>query len=184
MNGTRVTSSTNAIVHRIHNVGVLKMYHDKFKRYTLLARELCVLQKLAAFDWSQKVICANPRYMITTDVGTTRCEDELPPDYDQQIAVIVADMQSVGVRQNDMIKGGRNTDVVVNVHGRVSLTDFGWGTIDQRLGMACNISGHQFQSSGTHPPNVQALQHGFHNSNETRHTRIRCQNRTLHQHLL
>ena len=111
--------------------------------------------------------------MMTTNVGSTRCEDELPADYAQQIASIVRDMQSVGVRHNDMMKPGKS-DVVVDHHGRASLVDFGWGTIDGKLDLRCNVSGYAFQSGTAHVYGAWDLSNGFRNKNETRHLRVKC----------
>ena len=170
MSGTYISSGSNAVVKRIAGIGVFKQNRNEKENLGMLSRELCVLQRLSKFAWAPKIVCAKMEYMITTDVGVSRCDDELPADYDQQMASIVNDMTSVGVRQNDMVKydssAGRGivaNDVVLDERGRVSLTDFGWGTVDGQLELECNINGVVFRSPAIRRIHNAMLRAGFRN---------------------
>lgn len=181
MSGTYISSGSNAVVKRIAGIGVFKQNRNEKENLGMLSRELCVLQRLSKFAWAPKIVCAKMEYMITTDVGVSRCDDELPADYDQQMASIVNDMTSVGVRQNDMVKydssAGRGivaNDVVLDERGRVSLTDFGWGTVDGQLELECNINGVVFRSPAIRRIHNAMLRAGFRNRNETTHFRVPC----------
>ena len=76
-----------------------------------------------------------------TYVGSPVTKATLPGDYDSQLRKIIFDMESVGVRHNNIIypcsaKPGKHKVMVQN--GRLSLIDFGWATIDGQV--PCNVS--------------------------------------------
>ena len=76
-----------------------------------------------------------------TYVGSPVTKATLPGDYDSQLRKIIFDMESVGVRHNDIIypcsaRPGKHEVMVQN--GRLSLIDFGWATIDGQV--PCNVS--------------------------------------------
>ena len=80
-----------------------------------------------------------------TYVGSPVTKATLPGDYDSQLRKIIFDMESVGVRHNDIIypcsaRPGKHEVMVQN--GRLSLIDFGWATIDGQV--PCNVSKQLF----------------------------------------
>lgn len=139
----------------------------RYREFDPLPREVCVLDRLRTFAWAPKLLCASSEYMVSTHVGGGTCDDVPLDDYRTQMRAVVEDMRSVGVRHNDMLK--KNTDIVVSPHGRVSLTDFGWGTVDNRLSMRCVVDGRTFVAGGRRPHN-QVIDRGFDNTDETRHS--------------
>ena len=144
-----------------------------FKMHDPLSREVCLLDKLKAFHWSPKLVCVGKDYFVTNVIKKVGCAD-YPADYVSQVGSIVKDMQSLGIRHNDMLKDSKS-DIIVDPRGVVHLTDFGWGTVDRSLMIDCVVDGRHFRSPSTRPRN-RVIDRGFANIDETHHT-IPCQTR-------
>lgn len=159
-------SGATGTVYRSDTV-FAKRVSKEFKKHDPLSREVCILQELGQFPWSPKLLCVGTDYMATTLAGGNSCV-HFPNDYASQIDRIVRDMQSVGVRHNDMLKSG-SSDIVIDESGLVHLTDFGWGTINGSLAVKCRVGKHEYQAPSSRPMNP-TLDRGFANANETLHT--------------
>ena len=108
-----------------------------FAQHALRERETCVLQALQQFSWAPRWFCTGTDYVLSSYSGRAACREHAPHDYIAQIGSILSDLHSVGVRHNDLYKQGR-TDLVVDERtGRMSLTDYGWASINGSLGMTC-----------------------------------------------
>lgn len=81
-----------------------------------------------------------------TYMGEKANKENIPSDYDAQMTKILQDMKSVGVKHNDMIypcsveKFHKHEVMVLN--GRLSIVDFGWATIDDKI--PCEVSTKKF----------------------------------------
>ena len=141
----------------------------KYTEHGPFAREICLLERLRPFGWSPKLFCVGADYFVTKNFGqsTASCKN-YPSNYSEQIDRIVRDMESVGVRHNDMLKGDK-TDIVIDSNGVAHLTDFGWGTLNNSLALRCRVHDRVFESPGTRPRNP-VLDGGFANANERHHT--------------
>ena len=94
-----------------------------------------------------------------TYVGSPVTKATLPGDYDSQLRKIIFDMESVGVRHNDIIypcsaRPGKHEVMVQN--GRLSLIDFGWATIDGQV--PCNVSKRFFTRGWKPCPDSKVLE--------------------------
>jgi hypothetical protein len=142
-----------------------------FSYFGPLEREACALVALQRFEWSARLLCVAPDYLLTSYKGKLRCKDELPADYSEQVRGIIADMTSVGIRHNDMIKPGN--DFVVDASGRVSLVDFGWATLHGQVGMSCQFRGVHISAPDRRPHNIK-IDRGFAHANEAEHSLVPC----------
>ena len=127
-----------------------------------------------------EILCVGLDYFVTEYVGDTMksCE-HYPKDYTQQLDRIVTDMQSVGIRHNDMLKQQKfgSSDIVISKNRTVYLTDFGWGTVDGSLATSCRIDGRLFEARNFRPRNPIIVA-GFGNIDERQHTHP-CTNRLM-----
>ena len=139
-----------------------------YKKYGPFAREVCVLDKLKLFAWSPKIVCIGSDYIVMTSVGDPQksCAN-YPTNYIEQIKRIVADMKSINIRHNDMLKD--TSDIVIDSNGMVHLTDFGWATFNDSLMIKCRVNGRNFKSPNNRPQNF-VIDKGFANANERDHT--------------
>ena len=121
---------------------------------TPLERETCVLQKLQQFPWAPRLFCAGTDYILTSYSGQPACQERLPQDYMTQMATILSDIQSVGVRHNDLHKGYETDFLMDERTGRLSLVDYGWASLNGSLAMSCTAHGGRVVSAkGTRPHN-------------------------------
>ena len=130
----------------------------RYQEFDSFDREICILNKLRTFSWAPTLFCIGSDYFVTHFVGDASCSLEAQ-DYARQMRGIVHDMQSVGVRHNDLFKP-YSSDFVTDSTGRLHLTDFGWGTVYGRLNLTCVINGRSFESSSFRPYN-RVLNKGF-----------------------
>ena len=155
-----VSNDTQYVVKRV----------TKYVEYGLFAREVCLLDKLQQFGWSSKLFCVGADYFVTKHIGvplTSSCIN-YPQNYTAQVDRIVHDMESVGIRHNDMLKD-ESSDIVIDSNKMVHLIDFGWGTLNNSLKLKCKLNGRIFESPATHP-NSHILEKGLANTNERYHT--------------
>ena len=143
---------------------VLKEYHLYYSVHTPRERETCVLQKLQQFPWAPRLFCTGTDYILTSYSGQPACRERLPQDYMAQVATIISDIKSVGVRHNDLQKSSKSavTDFLIDERtGRLSLVDYGWASLNGSLAMNCTAHGGRTVSAkGTRPHNY-VLDLGF-----------------------
>ena len=157
------------------------------RAYGVMEREICTLGLLRQFAWAPKVLCVDDHAYVMQHRGGPRCRDQLPVDYEAQVTTIVKDMQSIGVRHNDMLKPGNN-DFVVDSDGRVSLVDFGWASVNGSFAARCTFQGAKLSAPNRHPTtNANSLLRGIQNLDETNHsvnTKVKCTDNTYTSQLL
>ena len=118
---------------------VLKHYMLSVQ-HTPRQRETCILQALQRFSWAPRWLCTGTDYLLSSYSGQPACKERVPPDYLAQVGNILSDIHSIGIRHNDLHKETR-TDFLVNARtGRVSLTDYGWSTVNGSLGTSCKTA--------------------------------------------
>lgn len=150
---------------------VLKQIKSDYYSYMTLQREACILQHLSQFSWIPKLFCQKGDYLLTSYKGEAVCKKNIPFNYTNQVNQIVSDMKLVNVRHNDMSKPYTNDFVVLN--NRVSLVDFSWGTIKDKLETKCILNGIHLFAPNDRPHN-RNIDNGFKNPDETRHTIPPC----------
>jgi len=147
------SSSTSDMYFDATRTLVLKK-HTKYLVHTPREREICVLQKLQQFPWAPRLFCTGTDYMLTSYSGQPACQERLPQDYMAQVATILSDIQSVGVRHNDLQKGSLTDFLIDERTGRLSLVDYGWASLNGSLAMNCTAHGGRVVSAkGTRPHN-------------------------------
>ena len=52
-------------IYEIPNVGILKNLRPALAYFGVMAREVCVLQRLQQFDWSPKLVCVGSDYFVS-----------------------------------------------------------------------------------------------------------------------
>jgi len=130
-------TSKNTIVKKSRN----------YESMNLIEREVCVLKRLQEFPWCPRLIGWSNDTMELSLVGVPVTKRNLPEDYSAQFRQILDDMESVGVKHNDIIfpctveRHHVKNEVLVN-DGRLSLVDFSWATIDG--GIPCNVTSQKF----------------------------------------
>jgi len=121
-------------------------WHHHLESYNLFEREVCALNRLQQFPWSPKVLNSSKKTITMSYVGEPLTKENLPTDYAAQFQTILTDMESVGVRHNDIVypcsKNHLKKHEVMVHEGRLSLVDFGWATIDGSV--PCNVSDKLF----------------------------------------
>ena len=115
---------------------------DGLPEYRLVEREVCVLSILQRFDWCPR-LCGHTQNSITTSyMGTFLSPANIPDDYAEQFTQIINDMESVGVKHNDIAVRGRGSwdklEILV-LNGRLSLIDFGWASVNGSV--PCQLPG-------------------------------------------
>eukprot|EP00941_MAST-03F_sp_MAST-3F-sp1_P002906 g2906.t1 len=136
------TSRVTIISHGM----VTKTIKPEFDKYSLAARELCVLTLLKQFSWAPNVTNSTSLSITTAYAGEPLSPENIPEDYAEQFAQILEDMKSVGLQHNDIVypcsisEYKKNELLVLN--GRISLVDYGWATINNEV--PCNVSKHRF----------------------------------------
>ena len=106
-----------------------------------LQREACVLQKLQRFDWAPRLICAGIDYILTEYRGRPVCREAAPARYAALVGSILSDLHSLSIRHNDLRKGTRTDFVFDHRTHRMSLTDYGWASVNGSLSMSCVVNG-------------------------------------------
>ena len=140
-------------------------------KYRVLDREACILKALQPFAWAPRLLCIGRDYILMTRQGRPFCAEELPKDYRTQVHSIVTDMQSVGIRQNDMVKEGLSD--LVKMNGTVSLVDFTWATANGSLAIKCTFQGTHLSAPDSRPRS-EWLDIGLANKDENVHSLGRC----------
>ena len=125
---------------------------SKYSDYKLIARETCMFKLLQQFAWCPRLVASSETTMITKSAGVPLTIDNIPLDADAQFAQILKDMASVGASHNDIISPCNDQAMENKVRlkklevlvkdGRLSLIDFGWGTLNGAV--PCNVSQHKF----------------------------------------
>ena len=147
------SSSTSDVYFDATRTLVLKKYRHHLV-HTPRERETCVLQKLQQFPWAPRLFCTGTDYILTSYSGQPACQERLPQDYMTQMATILSDIQSVGVRHNDLHKGYETDFLMDERTGRLSLVDYGWASLNGSLAMNCTAHGGRVVSAkGTRPHN-------------------------------
>ena len=72
------------------------------------------------------------KVLIMSYCGEMVTQQNLPPDYKSQIAIILTDMEKCNIRHNDI-----KYEEVLILDGKIHLCDFGWASICNDLG--CGI---------------------------------------------
>ena len=86
---------------RLEN-GVIVKTLKGFFGYNLIQREKCVLDRLKKFKWAPKLLSSTDSSMTMTYVGEKVNKENIPLDYDILMNQILTDMESVGVKHNDI----------------------------------------------------------------------------------
>ena len=168
-NLTILSHTTNSILYKLPNLQILKhSINELALKLGTFEREICALQRLKTFEWAPKLVCVGKKYIVMTDKGRKRYANELPSNYKDQVHRIVHNMQSVGLRHNDMLKP-QETDIIVDKNDRVSLVDFGWASFDGFMNVTCTFGRHKFTAPNNRHYNP-ILDNGFNNRDETKHT--------------
>jgi len=131
-----------------------------FRGFNLIKREKCVLDRLAKFKWAPDVISTTDNSITMTYVGEKVNKENIPLDYADQMNQILTDMESMGVKHNDILypcsaKSYHKHEVMV-FNGRLSLVDFGTATIND--GVPCGVSTKKFVPNWNPCPDKTILQ--------------------------
>jgi len=144
---------------RLEN-GVIVKTLKGFFGYNLIQREKCVLDRLKKFKWAPKLLSNTDSSMTMTYVGEKVNKENIPLDYDIQMNQILTDMESMGVKHNDMIypcsAESYNKHEVMVLNGRLSIVDFGWATINDSV--PCGVSTKKFVPNWNPCPDKTILQ--------------------------
>ena len=153
-------------INREHEGATARIYTDSektlvlkvltgYKQFAPDVREACVLQTLSKFVWAPKVHCVGAGYVLMTNMGETACQNntEQSPIV-RQLNQILSDMQSVGVKHNDLSKKNL-THVLMGNTGMVSLVDYGWASLNGTLSMSCTLNGHVSFAPNARPHNKE-----------------------------
>lgn len=141
-------------ISRIDGKFLKKAY--QYRNHNLIQRETCVLKLLQQFSWAPRLLSFSNTSITTTDVGSPITPINIPADYAIQVDKIIKDMQSVGIKHNDITypckknqplytcqpNASVNTTIItfrgsklpkiefMVLEGRLSLIDFNWATIN------------------------------------------------------
>ena len=107
-------------------------YIINWQQYNVYEREKYLAGILSQFDWFPKLLYADDtvKYFIYKNVGVPLNKKNKPKDLKKQFDKILADMKSVNVQHNDIKIG----ELLINKKGKISLCDFGWGSVNNDLG--------------------------------------------------
>jgi hypothetical protein len=102
----------------------------RFKECSVLEREVEAYKLLNYMEipWCPKLIYHNESLIILENVGEEINTENIPFDYLSQIEKILADMEKIGMKQNDICKARGNCEILVK-DGKLYLTDYGWATL-------------------------------------------------------
>ena len=134
--------------------------HMLFTEHTPRERETCVLLALQQFSWAPRWLCTGTDYILSSYSGRPACREHAPQDHIVQISAILADLRSVGVRHNDLHKHDQTDFLVDERTGRMSLTDYGWSSINGSLGMTCATHNGRVLVAATSRPRSTELDRG------------------------
>jgi SAM-dependent methyltransferase/predicted Ser/Thr protein kinase len=124
-------SGTSKVYIDLENEFVVKI-GKRYKAFTPIRREICILKKLQNYDWCPKIISYGKNFVVTKWAGVPLRPHNIPKDFDSQIRRILHDLKEAGVQHNDIIKlGKRKNDIelLVNEKSHLMLVDFGWATL-------------------------------------------------------
>ena len=110
-------------------------YIIKYKQYDVYEREKYIGTILKHFDWYPKLLHSDDinQFFVYTNVGVPVTIKNKPDDLVKQFNKILKDMKSVNVQHNDITIG----EILVDENKKIYLCDFGWGSINNKLG--CGI---------------------------------------------
>ena len=95
----------------------------RYTEYNVFEREVLVLSMLQGFDWCPRLLAhdSDMRQIVMSFCGDPINHVNVPDDALDQAASILKDLQSLGIKHNDI----KNDEVLVK-DGKVFLCDFGW----------------------------------------------------------
>jgi len=117
---------------------ITKHFTKALEKYQPLERELCVLGLLQRFHWVPRIISHTSSTIVMSYVGQPLTKETIPLNWKKQLKQILADMRSVGVRHNGIVR----TDGILEImekDGTLYLVDFGWATVNGSLSCAPGI---------------------------------------------
>ena len=119
-------------------------YVIKNNDYDVYEREKYISNKLNKFDWCPKLLFAddNNKILIFRNAGVTVTKENKPKDLEKQFKKILNDMKSLNIKHNDIKTG----EILVNEKKKIFLCDFGWATINDKLGCGIGIYNGQKKS--------------------------------------
>ena len=108
-------------------------YQDK----NVYEREKYLGSILKKFDWYPTLLYHDDinQFFIYENVGVPVTSKNKPDDLTDQFNQILKDMKSVNIQHNDIKIG----EILMNKEKKIFLCDFGWGSIDNRLGCGIGI---------------------------------------------
>ena len=122
-------NSITSIVYINSDGDIVKKLNSKYDgpEFTLLERELHVLDLLSEFDWCPKVLSVNEkdRLFFMTMMGSPISKSNIPSDAEDQLQGILDDLKSKNIRHNDIKK----EEILVDKNGKMALCDFGWASL-------------------------------------------------------
>lgn len=163
----KVSSATSNLFVSEDNKFIVKNV-TTYNQWQPLEREVCTILDLQSFDWAPGLVCTHESFIVMTNIGGGRCLDV--HDYETQVDRIVSEMESVGIRHNDMTKP-KGADLTIRPDGRLGLADFGWSTKHGNLARDCEFKGVRYVASESRPHN-RDIDMGFSNKNERVHTPV------------
>ena len=112
-------------------------YVIKYQEFDVYEREKHISTLLKDFDWYPKLLYSddNNQYFIFKNVGVPVTKKNKPDDLEEQFNKILEDMKSVNVQHNDIKIG----EILVDDNNKIYLCDFGWGSVDKKLGCGIGI---------------------------------------------
>lgn len=110
-------------------------YIISYKEKNVYEREKYLTSILQKFDWSPELLYCDDinQFFIYKDVGIPLTLDNKPNNLKEQFDKILDDMKSVNIQHNDIKIG----EILINENNKIFLCDFGWGSVNNRLG--CDI---------------------------------------------
>ena len=107
------------------------------RKQQVYQREKYICSILKKFDWCPKLLYSDDKnkILIFNNVGVPVTSENKPKDFKKQFNKILSDMKSVNVQHNDI---GRE-EILVDNQGKVHLCDFGWASVNERMGCGIGI---------------------------------------------
>lgn len=90
--------------------------------------EVCILNILQQFPWSQRFLSSSNDEVLLSDVGKPVSKKTLPSNYKEQLQQILEDMQSVGVHHNLLIT--KYSHNIMEKDGKLSVVNFSVATVN------------------------------------------------------
>ena len=112
-------------------------YIIKYKDKNVYEREKYLGSILKKFDWYPELLYHDDTYQffIYKNVGIPVTSRNKPHNLTQQFNQILKDMKSVNIQHNDIKIG----EILMNEEKKIFLCDFGWGSVNNKLGCGIGI---------------------------------------------